>query len=131
MVGHTKFFGVILYTFVLQEMNLEKMQKEAFFKKVVKWKGFRQLITSNCQNNLWGIERNVYLVNEITFIPWCENGNIFGLFVKRQTRDTSSENEWEGMTTSYNEWYNKWQLMKTSGTTSENKWKRMATSDNK
>ena len=38
-------------------------------------------------------------------------------FIKRQTSDTSSDNEW----------YNEWQRMITSGTTSDNEWNRVAT----
>ena len=40
-------------------------------------------------------------------------------FIKRQTSDTSSDNEWQRMTTSGtiidNEWYNGWQRMTMSG----------------
>ena len=41
-------------------------------------------------------------------------------FIKRHTSGISSENEWQKMTTSDNEWYNEWQRMTTSGTTSDN-----------
>ena len=67
-----------------------------------------------------------------------------GSFLKRQTRGTSSDNEWIRMIPSGNEWFNKWQRMTTSdndwqrvvqwmtmnGTTSDNEWQQMATSDN-
>ena len=42
-------------------------------------------------------------------------------FIKRQTSGTSSDNEWQRMTTSDNEWYNEWQRM----TTSDNEWQRV------
>ena len=72
-----------------------------------------------------------------------------GSFIKRQTRGTSSDNEWQRVvqrvTTNDNEWQrvvqrvttndNEWQQvvqrMTTSGTTSDNEWQRVATSDNK
>ena len=49
--------------------------------------------------------------------------------MKRQTRGSSSDNEWQRMTTSNNEWYNKWQRViqpvTTNGTTSDNEWQRV------
>ena len=48
-----------------------------------------------------------------------------GSFIKRHTSGTSSDNEWQQMTTSDNEWYNDWQRM----TMSDNEWQRMTTSD--
>ena len=64
--------------------------------------------------------------------------NLCWSFVKRQTRGTSSDNEWQQITISDNdrynewqrvtkndnEWYNEWQRV-------YNEWQRMATSDNK
>ena len=57
--------------------------------------------------------------------------NIFWVsFIKRQTSDTSSDNEWQQITmsgkTSGNEWYNKWQQV----TTNDNKWQRVVISVN-
>ena len=61
----------------------------------------------------------------------------FGLlrsFRKRQKSGTWSDNEWQQMTTSDNEWYNEWQQMTTSDNEWYNKryneWQRMTTSDN-
>ena len=61
-------------------------------------------------------------------------------FIKRQT-STSSDNEWQRMTTSDNEWYNEWQRMTTSdsewqqktksGTTSGKEWQRVPNGVNK
>ena len=63
---------------------------------------------------------------------------IYGLFIKRQTSGTSSDNEWQWsdndwqrvtgnwwrvvqrMATSDNEWYNEWQQVTMSGTASGN-----------
>ena len=52
----------------------------------------------------------------------------FLLFIKRQTSDKSSDNEWQRVvdTTSDNEWYNERQRK----TTNDNEWQRMTTSDN-
>ena len=54
-------------------------------------------------------------------------------FIKRQTSGTSSDNEWQWLTTSGTTSDNEWQRVTTSGTTSNaewyNKWQRMATSD--
>ena len=44
-----------------------------------------------------------------------------GSFIKRHTSGTSSDNEWQQMTTSDNEWYNDWQRM----TMSDNEWPRV------
>ena len=53
-----------------------------------------------------------------------------GSFIKRQTRGTSSDNEWQRMITSDNEW----QRMTTSDTRSDNEWynewQQVTTSDN-
>ena len=48
-----------------------------------------------------------------------------GSFVKGQTSDISSENEWQWMTESENEW----QQMTMSGKASDNKWQRVTASD--
>ena len=60
-------------------------------------------------------------------------------FIKRQTGRTTSDNEWQRMTTSNNEWYNKWQRITTNDdewqrvvqrvTTSDKVWQRIAMSD--
>ena len=44
-----------------------------------------------------------------------------GSFMKSQTSGTSSENEWQRMTTSDNEWYNQWQRV-TTMVTSYKEW---------
>ena len=73
------------------------------------------------------------------------------LFIKRKTSGTSSDNEWQQMTTSGNEWQrvvqrvvqrvtvsgttsdnewcNKWQRVTMSNTTSDNEWQQIAMSD--
>ena len=59
-------------------------------------------------------------------------------FIKRKTRGTSSENEWQWVTTNYNEWQRVVQRATTCGTTSDNEWQQVvqrmttsgATSDN-
>ena len=61
------------------------------------------------------------------------------LFIKRQTRDTLNEKEWQQVTTTdnewqrtatgYNEWYNDWQQLATSGTMSDDEWQWMTPSD--
>ena len=52
-------------------------------------------------------------------------------FIKRQTSDKSSDNEWQQvvqrMTTSDNEWYNEWERMTTSGS----EWQKLTISDSK
>ena len=52
-------------------------------------------------------------------------------FIKRQTRGTSSDNEWQRMTTSGttndNEWYNQWQRV----TANDNKWQWATANDKK
>ena len=45
-------------------------------------------------------------------------------------RVTTSENEWQRMTASDNEWYSEWQRVTTSGTTSDNEWQRVTKSEN-
>ena len=45
-------------------------------------------------------------------------------FITRQTCGTSSENEWQRMTTSDNQW----QGVTTSGTASDNEWRQLTTS---
>ena len=54
--------------------------------------------------------------------------------MKRETSDTSSDNEWynkwQRMTTSDNEWQRVVERVRTSGTTNYNEWQRMTTSDN-
>ena len=56
-------------------------------------------------------------------------------FIKKQMSGTSSDNEWERVTTSGttsdNEWYNEWQRMTTSDNEWYNKWQRVTTNDNK
>ena len=59
-------------------------------------------------------------------------------FTKRQTRGTSSDNEWQRMTTSDNQWQrvvqrvtNEWQRVVQRMTTSHNKWEWVALSDKK
>ena len=64
----------------------------------------------------------------------------FRSFIKRQTRGTSSGNEWQRITTngttSDNEWQrvtandSEWQRVKPSDTTSDNEWQRVTTNDN-
>ena len=54
-----------------------------------------------------------------------------GSFIKRHTSGTSSDNEWQQMTTSDNEWYNDWQRMTRSNTTSDNEWQQIAMSGSK
>ena len=49
-----------------------------------------------------------------------------GSFIKRQTRGTSSDNEWQRMITSDNEW----QRMTTSDTRSDNEWQWVTTNEN-
>ena len=47
------------------------------------------------------------------------------------TSGTTSDNEWQRVTTNDNEWYNEWQQVVQRVTTSDNKWKRVAGNDNK
>ena len=47
-------------------------------------------------------------------------------FVKRQTSSTSSDNEWQRMTSSCTTSDNEWQRVTTSDTTSDKEWQRMA-----
>ena len=54
----------------------------------------------------------------LIIIGKCQNHPNIRSFIKRQTSATSSDNEWQRMTTSDNEWYNEWQRI----TTSDNKW---------
>ena len=42
---------------------------------------------------------------------------------------TTSDNEWERMTTFDNEWYNEWQRVLQRVTTNDNEWQRITTSD--
>ena len=69
-------------------------------------------------------KRNTYL-QRIVPVVWS--------FIKRQTRRTSSANEWKRVTTSHttsdNEWRRVVQRMTTSGTTSSNEWQRVTTND--
>ena len=55
-------------------------------------------------------------------------------FIKRQTSGTSSDNEWQRMTTIDNEWYNEWQQMTASDNEWYNEWQRgvqrVTTNDN-
>ena len=59
---------------------------------------------------------------------------LHGLFIKRQTSDTSSDNEWYNewlwMTTNDDEWHNEWQRVIQRETTIDNKWQRVTTNDN-
>ena len=41
---------------------------------------------------------------------------------KRQKSGTSSDIEWQRVTTNENKWYNEWQRMTSSGTTNGNEW---------
>ena len=52
------------------------------------------------------------------------------LFVKRQTSIRSSNNEWQRVATSGNEWYIEWQRITKSGTMSDSEWQRMTKNDN-
>ena len=45
-------------------------------------------------------------------------------------RVTTNDNEWQRMTTSDNEWYNEWQGMTTSDATSDKEWQRVTTNSN-
>ena len=51
------------------------------------------------------------------------------MFIKRQTSDTTSDNEWQRviqrMKTSDTMSDNEWQRIKISGTTNKNEWKRI------
>ena len=53
------------------------------------------------------------------------------MFLKRQTSDISSDNNWQGMTRSgkksENEWNRRWQQVKTN----DREWQQMTTTDNK
>ena len=62
---------------------------------------------------------------------------LHGLFIKRQTSDTSSDNEWYNewlwMTTNDDEWHNEWQRViqrEKRLTTNDNEWQQMTTNDN-
>ena len=52
----------------------------------------------------------------------------FLLFIKRQTSDKSSDNEWQRMTMSGR--YNEWQRVVQRETTKDNEWQRVTTNDN-
>ena len=53
-----------------------------------------------------------------------------GSFIKRQTSGTSSDNEWQRITTSDNEWYNEWKRVVQRVTSSDNEWQQVTTDDN-
>ena len=52
-------------------------------------------------------------------------------FIKRQTSDTSRDNEWQRVTKNSNEWYNEWQRVVQWVTTTDNEWQRVTTNGNK
>ena len=54
--------------------------------------------------------------------------NVFWSFIKRQTSGTSTDNVWQRMTTSDNEWYNEWQRIATRNNKWYNEWQRVTTS---
>ena len=58
------------------------------------------------------------------WVVWSEHSRKWS-FIKRQTNGTSSDNKWQQMTTSENEWYKEWQRM----TTSDNEWQWMTTNE--
>ena len=69
----------------------------------------------------------MFFIARETFWIFCTVFN--GRFIKRQTSRTPSDNEWQRMTTSDNEWYNEWQRMTTSDNEWYNEWQGMTTSD--
>ena len=50
-------------------------------------------------------------------------------FIKRKTRGTSNENDWQWVTTNDNEWQRVVQRATTSGATSDNAWQRVTAND--
>ena len=75
---------------------------------------------------------------------WISFYKIIGSFIKRQTSGTSSDNEWQRVTTSDTtsdnewqqattkgkEWYNEWQRVVQRMTTSDSERQRVTTNDN-
>ena len=63
---------------------------------------------------------------------FSESGSHVGnrSFIKTQTSGTSSDNEWQRVTTNDNEWYSEWQRVTTSSTTSDNEWEWVTMNDN-
>ena len=80
------------------------------------------------------IIRFTWILSNIWLMFICLKRFILRSYIKRQASATSSDNEWQRMATSDNEWYNEWQQVTTSGTISDNEWQRVtmsgAASDN-
>ena len=74
------------------------------------------------------IIRFTWILSNIWLMFICLKRFILRSYIKRQTSATSSDNEWQRMATSDNEWYNEWQQVTTSGTISDNEWQRVTTS---
>ena len=87
-----------------------------------------------CQSNHKNIDSTLHQLCCVCFVSmyilkllhiscayWTEISIKKRSFIKRQTSVTSSDNEWQRMTTRDNEWYNEWQRM----TTSDSEWQRM------
>ena len=78
------------------------------------------IITFFCYGIVKIIKSQIYFISE----NWS--------FIKRQTSDTSTGNEWQWVTTNDNEWYNgnsDW-YKKSQRMTSDSEWQRVTTNDN-
>ena len=103
--------------------------------KVNQWTGF-YIIGNSVKKELFDAVTFFILIHWLTF--WRQCCIKIWSFIKRQTNGTSSNNEWQRMTTIDNEWYNEWQGMTTSDNEwyndsdneGYNEWQRMTTSDN-
>ena len=72
-----------------------------------------------------------HLMDRIIYKKTDEWYNEWQRVVQRVTTSgTTSDNEWQLVTTNDNEWYNEWQRVTRSGTTSDYEWQRVTTSDN-
>ena len=72
------------------------------------------------------IIRFTWILSNIWLMFICLKRFILRSYIKRQASATSSDNEWQRMATSDNEWCSEWQRM----TTIDNKWQRVTTNGN-
>ena len=119
---------VLIKKIFLIEVNVAH-QNHASHKKICcgkKKKNMWHPIEDSYWLNMFSVaqKRNTYLQRMVPVV-WS--------FIKRQTRGTSSANEWKRVTTSGttsdNEWQRVVQRMPTSGTTSSNEWQRVRAND--
>ena len=71
-----------------------------------------------------------HLMDRIIYKKTDEWYNEWQRVVQRvKTSGTTSDNEWQLVTTNDNEWYNEWQRVTRSGTTSDNESQRVTMND--